>query len=359
MKSLLKPILFGMLAAPLFSAIAQDNNTPINKIQVIGSHNSYKIAIESNLLEALAKLDTTNSVYGLQYEHIAIEKQLDMGLRNLEIDIHADSEGGKYAHPKGLDFVPPVAPYDPDRVMTKPGFKVFHIPDIDFRSQCMTFEDCLTKLRKWSEAHPDHVPVFITLEPKDGDITRFGTQPEKFTTKLFNEMDSILFNVLGRDKIITPDMVKGNYATLEEAVLHDNWPKLKDARGKFLFILDNNGDKRDLYMKGHPSLKGRAVFVNAEPGTPEAAWLFRNEPDTDTDIKDLVKKGYIIRTRADAGTTEARNNDYSRFEKACSSGAQIITTDYYLPSKLFKSTYHISFKNNTFVRSNPVTGNTK
>src|SRR5690606_4245849 len=202
--------------------------------------------------------------------------------------------------------------------------------------------------RKWSEAHSDHVPVFITLEPKDGDITRFGTQPEKFTTKLFNEMDSILFNVLGRDKIITPDMVKGNYATLEEAVLHDNWPKLKDARGKFLFILDNNGDKRDLYMKGHPSLKGRAVFVNAEPGTPEAAWLFRNEPDTDTDIKDLVKKGYIIRTRADAGTTEARNIDYSRLEKACSSGAQIITTDYYLPSKVFKSTYHISFKINIF-----------
>src|SRR5690606_29621533 len=118
MKSLLKPILFGMLAAPLFSAIAQDNNTPINKIQVIGSHNSYKIAIESNLLEALAKLDTTNSVYGLQYEHIAIEKQLDMGLRNLEIDIHADSEGGKYAHPKGRDFEPPIAPYDPDKIKT-------------------------------------------------------------------------------------------------------------------------------------------------------------------------------------------------------------------------------------------------
>ncbi|EFK37368.1 Uncharacterised protein [Chryseobacterium gleum] len=122
-------------------------------------------------------------------------------------------------------------------------------------------------------------------------------------------------------------------------------------------MLDNNGENRDLYIKGHPSLKGRMIFTNSAPGTPESAVLFMNEPKKDDAmIKDLVKKGYIIRTRADADTMEARSEDYSRFEKAKASGAQIITTDYYYPSKLFKSGYRVSFDHNTYERINPITG---
>ena len=107
-------------------------------------------------------------------------------------------------------------------------------------------------------------------------------------------------------------------------------------------------------MEGHPSLKGRMVFTNSAPGKPESAVLFMNDPSPK--INDLVKQGYIIRTRADADTMEARKEDYSRFEKAKESGAQVITTDYYQPNKLFKSTYKISFDNNTYERKNPVTG---
>lgn len=106
-------------------------------------------------------------------------------------------------------------------------------------------------------------------------------------------------------------------------------------------------------MQGHPSLKGRAVFVNAQPGTPEAAALFRNNPE-DATIPDLIKKGYIIRTRADADTKEARANDYSHFEAAKKSGAQIITTDYYKPSTFFNSPYHIKFDDGGYFRVNPI-----
>jgi hypothetical protein len=61
----------------------------------------------------------------------------------------------------------------------------------------------------------------------------------------------------------------------------------------------------------------------------------------------------MVRTRADADTKEARNNDYNRFEKAKASGAQIITTDYYLPSKLFKSDYKISYEDGSYFSVNP------
>lgn len=330
------------------------NDLKINEIQVIGSHNSYKKAILPEVYSYLAKKDSLHALPRIQYEHIAIPKQLDLGLRNLEIDVYADSRGGKYAHPKILDLVKTVEPFDPEGKMKKPGYKMIHITDIDYQTWYYTLEDCLKDLKKWSELHPDHDPIFITLEPKDGEANKFGTEPEHYTPKLFDDLDNELKKYLGKNKIITPDDIRGSYKTLNEAILHKNWPKVKEAKGKFLFVLDNNGENRDLYMKGHPSLKGRMIFTNSTPGTPESAVLFMNDPSPK--INELVQQGYIIRTRADADTMEARNEDYSRFEKAKESGAQVITTDYYQPSKLFKSNYKISFENNTYERKNPITG---
>lgn len=330
-------------------------NLKINEIQVIGSHNSYKKAILPEVYHYLSKKDSLHFLPRIQYEHIAIPKQLDLGLRNLEIDVYADSKGGKYAHPKILDLVKTTEIFDPEGKMKKPGYKMIHITDIDYQTWYYTLEDCLKDLKKWSDAHHDHDPVFITLEPKDGSANPFGTEPEHYTSKLFDELDDELKKYLGKNKIITPDDIRGSYKTLNEAVLKKNWPKVKEVQGKFLFVLDNNSENRDLYIKGHPSLQGRMVFTNSNPGTPESAVLLMNDPK-DPKIKDWVQQGYIIRTRADADTMEARNEDYSRFEQAKQSGAQIITTDYYLPSQLFKSNYKVSFENNTYERKNPVTG---
>ncbi|KAB1228791.1 phosphatidylinositol-specific phospholipase C1-like protein [Chryseobacterium viscerum] len=341
----------------LWSQTQNISESKINEIQVIGSHNSYKKAILPEVYAYLSQKDSLKALPRIQYEHIPIPQQLDLGLRNLEIDVYADSKGGKYAHPKILDLVKTTESFDPDGKMKKPGYKMIHITDIDFQTWYYTLEDCLKDLKKWSDLHPDHDPVFITLEPKDGKANQFGTEPEHYTSKLFDDLDHELKKYLGRDKIIAPDDIRGSYTTLNEAAINKNWPKVKEVKGKFLFVLDNNSENRDLYIKDHPSLKGRMIFTNSNPGTPEAAVLLMNEPKKDDAvIKDLVKKGYIIRTRADADTMEARSEDYSRFEKAKQSGAQIITTDYYYPSKLFKSNYKVSFENNAYERKNPVTG---
>jgi hypothetical protein len=350
----LMPLCTAIISALGFTqAYAQDDNLKLNELQVIGSHNSYKTAIEPELYKIIQQKDS--AIAGVQYEHIPITDQLNMGLRNLEIDIYADSKGGKYAHPKGLDLVKPDKAYDPTGEMNKPGFKIIHMVDVDFRSSVLTFEDCLKMLKKWSDEHPGHIPVFITLEPKDGYTNHFGTTPEAFTPQLFDEADAVIRKYLGTDKLITPDMVRGGHKTLEEAVLHGNWPTLKEAKGKFFFLLDDSKNKMKMYMEGHPSLKGRVAFVNAQPGTPEAAAMFRNESNKDTDITELVKKGYIIRTRADINTVQARKNDYSMFESAKKSGAQVITTDYYIPGKLFPTTYQVKFDDGGYVRINPVT----
>ena len=48
--------------------------------------------------------------------------------------------------------------------MAQPGFKTLHMPDVDFRSTCLTFAACLKSVRDWSATHPDHTPILIMLE---------------------------------------------------------------------------------------------------------------------------------------------------------------------------------------------------
>jgi hypothetical protein len=342
-------VLLHLLTA--IEARAQLADLRINQIQVIGSHNSYKQAIYPRLFKLLSK-DNAESMAQLDYDHITLTEQLNLGLLNLEIDVYGDTAGGKYAHPKGLDWEPNQPAFDTGGVMKTPGFKVFHVPEIDFRSNCATFKICLQELKKWSAAHPDHAPVFITMNAKDEPVDKPGfTIPEQFTPALYDALDKEIIDYLGKENCLTPDEVRGNYATLEAAVLAGNWPTVQQAAGKFIFILDETGEKIDRYVKGHPSLKGRMLFANALPGSAEAAILIRNHPKADT-IKQLVQKGYIVRTRADADTKAARENDRSYFAAACESGAQIITTDYYRKSTHFVSDYVISFAGKTYIRKN-------
>jgi hypothetical protein len=327
----------------------------MNQIQVIGSHNSYKQAIDPKLFAVLQKADSA-SFSKIDYEHATLTEQLDLGLLALEIDVYADTQGGKYAHPKGLDLAPGQPAYDAAGLMKQPGFKVFHIQDLDYRSNAPTFKLALQELKKWSLAHPTHNPIFITMNAKSEALKRPGfSVPEPFTSTVFEALDKEILDNLGADQLITPDQVRGKYATLESAVLHRNWPTLRAAQGKFVFVLDELGEKRATYIQGHPSLKGRVLFADAEPGTPEAAIYILNNAKKDlATIKALVQKGYIIRTRADSDTQEARRNDKSSFEAAQQSGAQIISTDYYRPSTHFKSDYVISFPGGKYFRPDPV-----
>jgi Phosphoinositide phospholipase C, Ca2+-dependent len=345
-------------AAIITGFIAVDTDLPINHYQFIGSHNSYKEYIDPKLVKLIEKVDTSRSLKGIEYHHVGLSEQLNLGLRALEIDIAADEKGGKYAQPKGLDWAGKQAarPYDTEGVMNETGFKVLHIQDIDFRSNCLTFKQCLQELKQWSNAHPEHEPIFITMNAKDDTIKRAEfTVPEKFTATVFDQLDKALLEYLGREKIITPDVVRGKFATLEEAVLKNGWMKTSQAKGHFFFILDENEEKTAYYTQNHPSLKGRVMFTNAPVGTPEAAILIMNDAIKDGNkIQENVKKGYIVRTRADADTKEARTNDYSRFKAAQASGAQIISTDYYVKSTLFPSEFIVSFEGKTYFRKNPL-----
>jgi hypothetical protein len=310
----------------------------MNQIQVLGSHNSYHTGIPPALFGFLHG-KYGDRMNGLEYSHLPIEKQLDLGLRALEIDVVYDPQGGLYAHPAAVELEKQnnlAAPaYDPQGLMQKPGLKVIHVPDIDFRSNVYTFQQELALLKAWSDAHPNHLPIPITMNAKDDGLKQPGfVTPLKFDKAAFDAWDAEIVQGLGRGRLITPDDVRGSYPTLESAVRAQAWPQLSRARGKFFFVLDETGEKLDTYVAGHPSLKGRVMFVNQTEGHPEAAFRIVNDPKTDWPyIQYLVRSGYYVRTRADADTVEAHKGDYSRLRDALISGAQVISTDYYVPDE--------------------------
>jgi hypothetical protein len=330
----------------------------LNEIQVIGTHNSYHAGIAPS--EAKLFLERNPQVYqALEYRHAPLDQQLSSGVRQIELDIFADTEGGRYARPKGPDAVaaanlPKDPEFDPEGLMKKPGFKVMHLQDFDYRSTCQQLIACLRIVRTWSRSNPKHIPVFILLETKQSDLPPqyHATTPEKFASATFDALDAEIRSVFSPKEMITPDQVRGKHATLEEAVLHHDWPTLDAARGKVVFLMDQR-PVGPVYLEGHPSLRNRVIFTNAEPGQPDCAFTEENDGAQET-IAALVRKGYLVRTRTDADTKQARTNDTSRRELALASGAQLLSTDYPASEPSQWTAYSVSLPGGAVARCNPV-----
>jgi len=333
-----------------------DNHLRMNDVQVIGTHNSYKLALPPEELAAHRVVDRAGAD-SIDYSHRPLREQLDLGLRSLEIDVYHDPEGERFLKPPGAQrsgYAQPPWTAAELREMKRPGFKVMHLSDIDFRSSCVTLRDCLTIVRDWSLAHPRHVPIMLLINPKDGRGGAGAVQPLPFDARAFDALDAELRGIFDAARLIVPDQVQGEHPTLREAVRAGRWPLLGEARGKVFFVLDDEVRKVALYRGARRSLEGRMMFVNTDETSPAAAYLTLNDPVAEqARIVRAVAAGYIVRTRADADTREARTGDTRRREAAFRSGAQVVSTDYPQPDPRFGE-YRVAFPGHRFARCNPV-----
>jgi hypothetical protein len=199
------------------------------------------------------------------------------------------------------------------------------------------------------------VPILVLVELKDGPTPGTPTRPVTFDEALLDAVDAEIASVFDGKDLLAPDDVRTGLPTLPEAIAKRGWPKLDAVRGKVMFALDNEGRIRDLYLKGHAALQGRLMFATTDgPEDPAAAWFKINEAVRDFDrIQDVVRRGFLVRTRADVDTDEARRNDPFRRDKALASGAQFVSTDYPEPRREF-SEYHVRFPGGVVARPNPV-----
>lgn len=333
----------------------------LNEIQVMGTHNSYHIAPEPAMLR-LIEQGGAGRAASIDYSHRPLWEQFAiLGVRQIELDVYADPKGGHYSEPRGRPLVKAanlgrLEDHDPEGRLLKPGLKVLHVTDFDYRTTVYTFVDALKEIRAWSDQNPRHVPITVLVEVKEGAGKTGMTPTVRFDSSQFDQIDDEIRSVFPATQLITPDSIRGDFETLREAVLQRGWPDLEQVRGKILFALDNGAPVRDQYLEDHDSLAGRVLFVSVDGNHPAAAFMKINNPVADQEkIRQAVKAGFIVRTRADSPTRHARENDVSQRELAFASGAQFISTDYPEADVRF-STYDARIPGGFIAHINPMSG---
>ena len=359
-------IIVSVLSLSCLSFIAlprlEGDDLHINQIQVLASHNSYHLRTDKQVLRFIKNLYHMHLLPRdlnpdeLDYSHVPLTEQFDKyGIRGIELDVYYDPTGGRYYYRRTRGWVG-LRSASGIEELKKPGYKMMHIPDVDYNSTNLTFRDGLAEVKRWSDAHPTHLPLFINVEVKEDAVGDHVPQLKKFAHALpfdsaaADALDAEVRDIFGQDLagVITPDRLRGDAETLEEVILKKGWPTLADSRGKVMFIIDSHDQQHNVYTKGHPSYRGRAMFTFTKPNTPEAAFVKLNDPVRHfTEIQQAVKKGYIIRTRCDEGANEARSGDYGPMNLAMASWGQILSTDYYKPDdkagKKGWTDYHVRF----------------
>ncbi|TWU56905.1 hypothetical protein Poly51_28230 [Rubripirellula tenax] len=354
-------VLFGCLQG---GSLAFSQDLRLNQIQTIGTHNSYHLAPPPEILR-LIELFSSEGAEALNYSHLPIAEQLGTHkIRQIELDIYADPEGGLFANPAGHECLPKTEATEKSHpkatgALSRPGMKVIHSPGFDYRSTVSTFVDGLTKIRNWSQSNPDHIPILVLVELKDSVVGPDPVVPLAFDSDLLDAVDAEIRSVFADDEMILPDQIRGSDKTLRDALSQRGWPTVNASRGRVWFALDNEDATRERYLEKHPTLENRVMFVSVDANHPAAGFMKLNDPiGKFKKIQNAVKQGFIVRTRADAETHEARTNDTTRRDRAFESGAQYISTDYPIADKRL-SQYQVQLPNQAEYRRNPQARNRK
>ena len=255
----------------------------INELQVKGSHNSYHRAPRLALSRTW------------RYSHAPIEVQLSsQSVRQLELDV-------RYVRGELL---------------------VNHLPFVDGRTSCLKLADCLGQVKKWSRAHPNHLPVFVLIEVKE-DLA-----PSRLDGRL-DAIDFAITRVFPRDMLLTPANVAGTSPSLRDAIVEHGWPTLEESRGQIAFVMFGPKRHKRAYTRNRPRLDGRVMFVAEDRSTlPHSSVLFYDDPiRRGAEIAAAVKQNFLVRTRADA---HLKRNPRRR-DAALASGANFISSDFVDP----------------------------
>jgi hypothetical protein len=297
----------GMSEDPDAGPPADPSTLTLDVVQMRGTHNSYH------------QMPTIAFDASHKYQHLPLDQQLqDQGVRVLELDLH--------------------------NATTDDSIDVYHIFGIDPRTSCNDFEVCLRTIRGWSEAHPLHVPVIVWFEMKD------DTGGPAF--KNLDKVDEVLRQEMG-DRLLTPDMVKGDAPSLHEAITTRGWPTLDSVRGKFLFIVLNNDEDIDQYTQGYSTLAGKAMFVrvNADRFTSPVATFAKLGVDEADTIRAGHEAKLILGTNV-CGINEADEACEQKRVSAIAAGIHLLQDD--LPAPISGRNYFMALPEGKPVACNPV-----
>lgn len=283
---------------------AFEQGVRINEIAVIGTHNSYQTLAtpQKRLLEKVRSVLSSGEKGGNRnFEMDTYTEQLENGVRNLEIDIETVDDG------KEISFI------------------VTHSPITDNVSSAYDFAKGLEEIVMWSDNNPNHLPVYLLVEPKK-NVDSINNMKE-FSVEYAIELDSVIRETLG-DRLLTPELVKGEFESLGEMRMADSWPTLKEASGKILVLL-HPCDVTEEYINTDTAISSQAMFPMLrfeDIEKPYASFILDNEPEIAMENNRITvdEKRLMVRTRAD-NYPDFTDEQYG-YTDIC--GSHIITTDY-------------------------------
>lgn len=283
---------------------AYSDGVKLNEISVMGTHNSYQLLAslpKRALMRTLQIISFGKVENKAVFEMDTLTEQLEHGVRNLEIDIETVDDNGNVS------------------------FIVTHDPILDNVSSCYDFGKALEEIRLWSDHNPGHFPVYLLIEPK-GEVPQKNNM-QNFSVEYALELDKTIRNALG-DKLLTPKLVMGDYASFEEMRENDSWPELKDCAGKIIVLLHDCSVTKS-YINVDTSIRTQAMFPMLRFDSidkPYTSFILENDPAAAVKNNKITvdEKKIMVRTRAD---------DYPHFSEerylmAESCGSHIISTDY-------------------------------
>ncbi len=266
------------------SPYSLDDVLTLSHVQAKGTHNSYHQQPDP----------VWHSTH--RYTHDPLDVQLaEHGVRQFELDVHY-REGA--------------------------GFQVFHLPSVDAETSCLQLTDCLETIKAWSTDNPWHLPIMIWLEPKDEDLDGLEEDLLELLGR-WDDLEDTIESVLPRSRIVTPDDVRRDHATLPDAIVAEGFPTLGTMRGKVVFSLLDSGSRRDDYVAGNETLEGRLLFANGSPEDPWGA-MFKMNDGSDPAVAERVAAGFVVTSNAG----QAPDGDPEGWDAALAGGPNFVSTDF-------------------------------
>lgn len=143
---------------------------------------------------------------------------------------------------------------------------------------------------------------------------------------------SLMENILG-DKLYTPSDAIGDYENFAAMRSADDYPKVSDLTGKFIFLLHETS-KKDNFTSLDETLLTQKMFYTASAASlrkgksevcaDNVLFVLANEPAETKDTDFAVENNFIVRTRIDLYHIVSAK----RLSTALASGANIMTSDY-------------------------------
>ncbi|KAI6651615.1 Acid phosphatase [Oopsacas minuta] len=267
----------------------------MNEARTIGLHNSYHI-MNSLFSQTSWAAYMFVFVSAWSYTHPSLTGQLEQGYRVFEIDIHARDDA----------------------------LMVYHIQLFDQLTTCYCLSECINEINSWSDANPWHFPIILEFEYKyywyeDAYIY----QGNKIQFKHILALEQELINVFG-GKLVTPQLLRGKYSTLLEAINVTKWPIIDQVRGRVFAVMWDDTELLDIYLEGDRA--DEPVLFTLYTSDNELNGVFDksgNPVGKQEIINSSVETGRILRTRVDSRleyNPERRN-------VGLNSKAQLLITD--------------------------------